>query len=560
MCNNNFCIDCGIKITRYAKRCKICSIKFKANPKIIFNCEQCNKEIIDYAINRRWNHIFCSKSCQGRYQMENNNPSHLQEVKDKLSLKLKGRKTGKPPWNKGLVNPEREIISILRDCYMYNSWRYSVFQRDNFKCIKCGASKLEAHHIKAFSTIVYENKFKSWEDGLKCEELWDVNNGQTLCRACHVKTDNYGFKLTNKTHKKEKSILSMKKACITGSSGLVGSAMSKLLINEGFEVYGIDYNLRGILLGEGGSTEETGKELVHKYKDFHQVNLDIRNREGIKDFFKDNKSFDFIIHCAAQPSHQFSIEETFVDFDINALGTINIIESYRRFSPESIFIHVSSSKVYGDSVNELPLIEYDTRYDLPKDNIWYEGVTEEFGKLDGNLHSPFGASKACADIIAKEYGTYFNLPIAIFRPVCISGSKSMGIENHGYLAYLAKCINNGIPYTVNGYKQKMVRDNIHGEDLANAFYEVYKNSNNFKPGEAFNIGGGRLSNNSMMEAISQFETILGKKGNILYSEEIRKGDHQWCIYDSSKFKKAFPNWEIKYDNNKLMEEICSQYK
>lgn len=349
----------------------------------------------------------------------------------------------------------------------------------------------------------------------------------------------------------------MKKACVTGSSGLVGSAMVELLIQEGFIVYGIDHNLRGILLGEGGSTENTGKELSTKYKDFHQVNLDIRDRNGIRDFFEDKGAFDFIVHSAAQPSHQFSIDNIYIDFDINTIGTINMLESYRRLSPEAIYIHVSSSKVYGDSVNELPLVEYETRYDLPIDHKYYNGVDEEFGRLDGNLHSPFGASKACGDILSKEFATYFNLPITIFRPVCISGSRSMGIENHGYLAYLAKAINEGIPYTVNGFKMKMVRDNIHGKDLVTAFYEVYKSPG--KPGEAYNIGGGRESNNSMMEAISQFENILGKKGIINYSEETRRGDHQWCIYSASKFRKDYPNWSMEYNNDKLMEEICSQY-
>lgn len=355
-------------------------------------------------------------------------------------------------------------------------------------------------------------------------------------------------------HNKNKT---MKKALITGSSGLVGSEAVKFLCSYGWEVYGIDNNRRAYLFGYFASTGDTGKNLSNKFNNFHHVSIDIRNREKIDEFFRSHK-FDFIIHAAAQPSHEWSINNALEDFDINAVGTINILEAYRQHSPEAVFIHVSSSKVYGDSVNSLPLVEMETRYDLPFNHKYYNGLDEDFGRLDGNLHSLFGASKACADITAKEYATYFNLPIAIFRPVCISGSAHKGCEMHGYLAYLVKCIAEGKKYTINGYKGKQVRDNIHAYDLVTAFYEVYKNPE-YSYGEAYNIGGGRESNNSILEAIKQTEEILDKKAIYEYSETYRRGDHLWCIYDSSKFKKNYPEWNIKYNNDKLMKEICSQY-
>jgi|SRR5581483_2665730 len=350
-----------------------------------------------------------------------------------------------------------------------------------------------------------------------------------------------------------------KKALVTGSSGLVGSESVRFLVDLGWKVFGVDNNTRGYLFGKDASTESMRDELIGKYKDFKHISADIRDQAAVEKVFKDHGPFDFIIHAAAQPSHEWSTNNAIEDFDLNAKASLIMLETYRHYSPKAIYIHVSSSKVYGDSVNDLPLIELDTRFDLPANHPKWAGEDETM-RLDGNIHSLFGASKACGDIMAHEYGTYFKLPITIFRPVCITGPAHKAVPAHGYLAYLVKSIAEGVEYTINGYKGKQVRDNIHAYDLINAFYHIYKYSDRIIPGEAYNIGGGRKSNNSMLEAIQQIEKILGVKAKTKYSEISRRGDHIWCIYSGDKFKKRYPEWQLAYDNDRVMNDLCAPYK
>lgn len=349
----------------------------------------------------------------------------------------------------------------------------------------------------------------------------------------------------------------MKRALITGSNGLVGSEAVKFLCEQGWRVYGVDNDTRAYLFGPEASTKSIGEELVEKYPNFFLINGEIRNVKEMENIFDLGGPFDLIIHAAAQPAHEWSTNHAIEDFHINALGTVIMLEAYRQKSPKAVFIQVSSSKVHGDHVNDLPLEELEDRFDLPKDHPQYEGVDEDL-LVNGNLHSLFGASKACGDIMAQEYGKYFNLPIAIFRPVCITGASHKGAKLHGYLAYLIKCIATGEKYTINGYKGKQVRDNIHAADLIAAFWEVY-NDPTGSYGEAYNIGGGRQSNNSILEAVAQAESILGKKGNIEYSDQNRRGDHKWCIYSSLKFRQKYPNWKISYDNDAIMKDLCQPY-
>lgn len=200
------CVDCGNKTSQSSIRCMPCHRKNKANPPKKFNCEYCAKETYDYSSNKKFNHIFCSRSCQAKWHGFKNNPMNNIENRLKISRKLKGRKTGKIPWNKGLRDPKRDVILLLRDCYLYDDWRLKVFTRDNFKCVKCGGKNIEGHHIKAFSTIIYENNITNFEEGESCEILWDINNGMTLCKSCHKETDNYGWKIKNVKHKKNKNI------------------------------------------------------------------------------------------------------------------------------------------------------------------------------------------------------------------------------------------------------------------------------------------------------------------------------------------------------------------
>lgn len=349
----------------------------------------------------------------------------------------------------------------------------------------------------------------------------------------------------------------MKKALVTGSAGLVGSESVRFLEDLGWQVYGVDNNTRAYLFGQEASTDPVRHELETIYgTQYLHLSTDLRDPAAVERLFIENGPFDFIIHAAAQPAHEWSTDHALEDFDLNARATLIMLEAYRHHSPEAVYIQVSSSKVYGDSVNELPLVECKTRFDLPKGHPLWEGVDESL-RLDGNLHSLFGASKACGDIMAHEYGTYFKLPITIFRPVCITGPAHRGVKLHGYLSYLVKCVAQGMEYTINGYGGKQVRDNIHAFDLVRAFYQVYENRQVLIPGEAYNIGGGRQSNNSILEALAAAEVLTGKKAKTIYSDINRRGDHKWCIYSARKFRERYPQWDITYDNSKILQELCA---
>lgn len=351
----------------------------------------------------------------------------------------------------------------------------------------------------------------------------------------------------------------MNKALITGSAGLLGSESVRFLSERRWNVYGIDNNTRAYLFGDEASTDKVRQNLKESYRNYSHFSIDLREKCLVDEIFKLHGPFNLIIHAAAQPAHEWSTNHALEDFELNAKATLILLESYRQLSPQAVFIQVSSSKVYGDSVNHLPLIEYATRYDLPKGHPKWDGE-DELMRLDGNLHSLFGASKACADIMAREYGTYFQLPINIFRPVCITGPTQQGVSLHGYLAYLVKCVAKGIEYTINGFKGKQVRDNIHAFDLVNAFYQVYEHRERLIPGEAYNIGGGRKSNNSILEAIELAEKFMGVKANVKYSEFTRRGDHKWCIYSANKFKQKYPEWSISYDNQRIIKELCDAHQ
>jgi len=352
---------------------------------------------------------------------------------------------------------------------------------------------------------------------------------------------------------------------VTGSSGLVGSEMVKFLNNPAYEVFGIDNDSRAYFFGKEASTEPTKVQLMQECKNFTPINIDLRNLDDLRAVFQNFGPFNFIVHAAAQPAHDWSIDNTIEDFQMNAVVTVNMLECFRQYSKNAVFIHVSTSKVYGDHVNELPLVELETRWELDKEycdmvHEWFSwhGVNEGMS-IQSCIHSPFGASKACGDLMAQEFARYYGLKIAIFRPVCITGPAHKGAKLHGYLAYLVKCIATGQPYTINGYKGKQVRGNIHAYDLVSAFYEVFMADCPY-PGEYYNIDGGRESNNSILEAIAQCETILGVKGNVTYSEVNRRGDHKFCIFDSSKFKSYYPNWKLTYDNDRIMKELCEAHR
>ncbi len=346
------------------------------------------------------------------------------------------------------------------------------------------------------------------------------------------------------------------KALITGSAGLIGSEAAKFFAEKGFDIVGIDNNMRSYFFGEEASTEWNRKKVADKLKSkYVHYAVDIRDNDEVEKIFKENE-FDLIIHTAAQPSHDWAAKEPFTDFSVNANGTLVMLENMRKHCPEAVFIFTSTNKVYGDTPNALPLIELEKRWELPEDHHFYKGIDESMS-IDNTKHSIFGASKVAADVMVQEYGKYFGFRTAVFRGGCLTGPSHSGAELHGFLAYLIKCIASGKKYTIFGYKGKQVRDNIHSHDLVNAFWHFYQNP---RSGEVYNIGGARNSNISMLEAIDGIEKRLGKKANYELSEDNRIGDHIWYISDVSKFKNHYPEWDFEYNIEAILDEMCAAVK
>ncbi len=342
-----------------------------------------------------------------------------------------------------------------------------------------------------------------------------------------------------------------KKVLITGSAGLIGSESVRFFAEKGFDIVGVDNDMRKYFFGPEASTEWNNNLLKEKYESYKHFNADIRNNEEIEKIFKEHK-FDLIIHTAAQPSHDWAAKEPLTDFTVNAVGTLNLLESFRKHCPEAVFIFTSTNKVYGNKPNELPLVELEKRWEIEKGHKYWNGI-DEFMSIDQSKHSVFGASKVAADIMVQEYGRYFGLKTGTFRGGCLTGPQHSGAQLHGFLAYLAKCVATGQKYTIFGYKGKQVRDNIHSFDLVNMFWHFFQNP---RPGEVYNAGGARHSNISMLEAIEKLENILGKKAVTEYNETNRIGDHIWYVSDVSKFKRHYPDWNFKYGIDDILKEIC----
>ena len=339
---------------------------------------------------------------------------------------------------------------------------------------------------------------------------------------------------------------------ITGSSGLVGSESVDFFCEKGFDVIGIDNNLRSFFFGKDGSTTWVKQRLLKKHKRFNHHNIDIRNINGLKKIFKKyKKNISLVIHCAAQPSHDYGKNFPILDFNVNATGTLNLLEMTKQFCPDSPFIFMSTNKVYGDNPNNLKLIEKSKRWELKKNHPYYKGINENFS-IDNCTHSFFGVSKTYADLIVQEYGKNIGLKTVSFRGGCITGPNHSGAKLHGFLSYLVKVGISKKEYSLIGYKGKQVRDNLHSYDLVNCFWEFYKKP---KYGEIYNIGGGRFSNCSILEALEILEKL--KKINIKKKmiKKNRVGDHIWYISDTKKFKKDFPNWKQKYNTKKIIEEL-----
>ncbi len=342
-------------------------------------------------------------------------------------------------------------------------------------------------------------------------------------------------------------------ALITGSAGLIGAESVRFFSKKGFQIIGIDNDMRRVFFGEEASTEWSRKKLESEIKNYTHYDKDIRDKTAMEMIFKKyNKNIKLIIHTAAQPSHDWAAKDPFTDFTVNANGTLTLLEMTRQHCPEAVFIFTSTNKVYGDTPNSLPLVELDTRWEIDESHPYYKNGIDESMSVDQTKHSLFGASKLAADVLVQEYGRYFDMKTVCFRGGCLTGPGHSPTVLHGFLAYLMKCAVTGQHYTIFGYKGKQVRDNIHSYDLVNAFWHFYQ-----KPriGEVYNIGGSRHSNCSMLEAIEICEEITGKKMNYSYTETNRIGDHIWWISDVNKFKSHYPNWDFKYGLKDILMEI-----
>ncbi len=341
---------------------------------------------------------------------------------------------------------------------------------------------------------------------------------------------------------------------ITGSCGLVGSEAVSFFCNKNFKVIGIDNNYRKKLFGEDGDNKKINARLK-KFNNFKNYRIDIRNFEKLKKIFLKYK-FHSIIHAAAQPSHDWAVKKPFVDFGINALATLNLLELTRKFCNNAKFVYVSTNKVYGDRPNNINLKELNMRWDVNQSSKFYKGIDEKMS-IDNSTHSLFGVSKTSADLLVQEYSNNFGLKSVVFRAGCITGPNHAGAELHGFLNYLVKCFIVNKKYTIFGYKGKQVRDNIHSYDLVNAFWHFIKAPT--KKFNIFNIGGGRKNSCSILEIIKIIEKKINIKLNYTISKKNRVGDHKWYITDNSRFSSTYKSWKIKYNLSSIIDQIIGSY-
>lgn len=338
----------------------------------------------------------------------------------------------------------------------------------------------------------------------------------------------------------------MAKALVTGSGGLIGSACSRYLCERGWQVTGVDNNMRQEFFGAQGSTNAVVQDLVHNVKGYAHRAVDIRDRQAMRDLLQ-NERPDFIVHAAAQPSHDRAAAIPYEDFDVNAVGTLNLLVAARDFCKESPICFTSTNKVYGDRPNYLPLVEKEKRFDYA-DGL--DGISESMS-IDQCLHSLFGASKVAADVLCQEFGRYFNMPVGVFRGGCLTGPAHSAVELHGYLAYIVLCAVTGRPYTIHGYKGKQVRDQIHSNDVAALFLQFYEKP---RPGEVYNLGGGRANSMSILETIDHL-AAMGLTLQHSYKDQNRKGDHICYISDLTKVREHYTEWKLAYGLPRIIDEI-----
>ena len=338
-------------------------------------------------------------------------------------------------------------------------------------------------------------------------------------------------------------------ALVTGSSGLIGSEIAAFLDARGWRVHGVDNNMRRDFFGEHGDTTWNLERLRRETARFEHHDLDVRDRDGVGRLVADTRPA-LVVHAAAQPSHDLAAARPFDDFEVNATGTLNLLEAVRRSCPESPFVFMSTNKVYGDAPNEVPLVELETRWEYADDR---DGI-DETCRIDATMHSLFGASKAAADLLVQEYGRYFGMPTVCFRGGCLTGPRHSGAELHGFLAYLARAAREGVPYRIYGYKGKQVRDNIHSYDVCTAMMAFAERPS---PGAVYNLGGGRGNSVSVLEAIARFEELLGLRMTTQYVEQARRGDHICYISDLRRLRSDYREWEISVGLEDIFEQLAA---
>lgn len=345
-------------------------------------------------------------------------------------------------------------------------------------------------------------------------------------------------------------------ALVTGSAGLIGSEACRRFSIENMDVVGIDNDMRSVFFGRQASTSKTALQLQTQLPRYTHHCIDIRNWDAVEHLIKTiRKDLRIVVHTAAQPSHDWAAQAPFVDFGINTIGTFNLLEATRLYCPHAVFIFTSTNKVYGENPNRLPFIELEKRWELAEIHPFYAGVDEGMS-IDQTKHSLFGANKAAADLLVQEYGLYFGMHTVCFRGGCLTGPGHAGAESHGFLSYLMKCTMEGRPYQVFGYQGKQVRDNLHASDLVEAFWQFFQAP---KIAGVYNIGGGRYSNCSVLEAIDLCEKISGKPLTWSYMENNRVGDHIWWISDVRRFQCDYPKWKYRYSLSEILQEIHAAY-
>lgn len=345
------------------------------------------------------------------------------------------------------------------------------------------------------------------------------------------------------------------KVLITGSSGLIGSELVTFFDVRARAIVGIDNNMRADFFGPEGDTRWNLDRLRQTTYHFRHHDLDVRDRAGITSLFQTEAPFDLIVHCAAQPSHDLAAKRPFDDFDVNAVGTLNLLEVTRRLSPEAVFVLMSTNKVYGDAPNELPLVELPRRWDYARRED-HHGITEEL-RIDQSKHSIFGASKVAADVLTQEYGRYFGMRTACLRGGCLTGPNHSGVELHGFLSFLVKTQLQGQTYRIYGYQGKQVRDNIHSYDVARAIEAIYERP---RCGEVYNLGGGRDNSCSILEAFDKVAELTGKTMKYEYVDAPRAGDHICYISNLARLRGHYPKWNITKSLDDIFREIIDSWQ